>query len=613
MSGLLTLKDHFKENQLYLNRTVAATLVTLMMMGILVTRLVFLQVLQHDAYVTLARNNQMRIVPVVPTRGLIYDRHGQLLAENISTFSLEILPSRVKNLDDSINKLSKTIPISEGEIQNFKKQLKYKGPFDSIPIKVKLTEEEVARFSVVKYDHPEVEVVARLSRAYPEADYLSHVLGYLGPLSEQDVKEIDITQYRGTHQIGKLGIEKHYESILHGKVGFEQVETDVRGRVLRVLERHSPMPGQNLYLYLDHKLQKFAAEAFEDKTGALVALDPKTGGVLAMVSAPAYDNNLFVQGLDQEELQSLQRNPKRPLFNRAIGGQYPPGSTVKPIIALQALEKGVIKAHSSIYDPGYYQLNEEGRYFRDWKRGGHGFVNVESAITQSCTTYFYYLADKLGIDKLHEVFDQFGLGRQSGVDIYGEAAGIAPSPAWKKRVKKENWYAGETLNVGIGQGYTLATPLQIAQMAAAIANRGQLIHPKIVQTLGHSREESTIESPPDVSLNDFHADHWKVVVRGLEKVVRSPSGTAHRLYRPNGFKLAGKTGTAQVFSLKEDEKYEGNKLKKQLRDHSWFMAFAPADDPKIAIAVIVENDKGAPQLAYRVIESYLQGLSDDYS
>lgn len=606
MPVLFKLKDHSKENQLYLNRIVAATIGGSILLFVLIARLFFLQIFHHDTYVTLARNNQVRMISIAPTRGLIYDRNGILLADNTPDFSLEISPNRVSDLENLIERLAKIIPISEQDIKSFYKQKKYKGRFERIPIRNKLTEEEVAAFSVQQYQFPEVEIQANLSRHYPFGEAMAHVLGYTGLLSENDLTQIDIAKYRGTYVIGKSGIEKSYETALRGKAGYEQVETDARGRMIRQLEEIPSVPGDNLYLSIDSKLQVLAFEALQNNKGAIVAIDVKTGGILAMVSKPSFDPNLFVKGIPQETYDKLQNAKEQPLFHRAIRGQYPPGSTVKPLVALQALDFKVITPNTVFHDPGYYQLHADGRLYRDWLPEGHGAISLENAIAESCTTFFYYVADKMGIDKMHDIFARFGLGTLTNIDIQGEAKGLAPSPAWKKAAKRQSWYQGETLITGIGQGYTLVTPLQMATVASTIANRGVRIQPSLVksiQTPDQVITEQEIVYPAKVEL--MHDEHWDTVISGMEKVIKNPRGTAHWISYPKlNYSVAGKTGTVQVYGLKQDETYDANKIKSSLRDHAWFIAFAPIEDPQIAVAVIIEHSKGSPMVARKILDGY---------
>jgi penicillin-binding protein 2 len=609
MPVLFRLKDHFKENQLYLNRVMAATVGAALLLAVLIVRQFILQVYHHDTYVTLARNNQVRMISIAPTRGLIFDRNGILLADNTPDFSLEISPNRVTNLDELIERLSAIVSITDADIKTFYKQKKYKGRFERIPIRNKLTEEEVAAFSIEKYQFPEVDIHANLSRNYPLGEAFAHVVGYTGLLSEQDMSQIDLAKYRGTYVMGKSGIEKSYEDVLHGKAGYEQIETDARGRMIRQLEEIPSVQGNNLFLSIDSKLQLLAYDALQNNQGAIVALDVETGGVLAMVSKPSFDPNLFVKGIAQEAYDKLQHAKEQPLFHRAIRGQYPPGSTVKPLVALQALDNNTITPNTTFNDPGYYQLTEEGRLYRDWLPEGHGLISLENAIAESCTTFFYFVADKLGIDKMHDIFSRFGIGEYTGIDIAGEAKGIAPSKAWKKATKRQGWYQGETLITGIGQGYTLVTPLQMATVASTVANRGVRIQPSLIkarQAPDQSITDNEITYLEPVELKN--EEHWDTVIRAMEKVIKSPRGTAHWINKPNStFSMAGKTGTVQVYGIKQDESYDANKIKSSLRDHAWFIAFAPVEDPKIAVAVIIEHSKGSPMVARKILDAYFAG------
>lgn len=606
MPALFKLKDHFKENQLYLNRSIAALVIAGFLLMVLVGRLFYLQIYHHATYVTLARNNQVRMISISPTRGLIYDRNGVLLADNIPDFSLEISPSMVKDVDGLIAKLSKIIKISETDIKNFHKQRKYKGRFERIPIRNKLTEEEVAAFAIEKYKYPEVDIQANLARYYPHGEAFAHVIGYTGLLSEQDLDEIDQSKFRGTYVIGKYGIEKSYEEILRGSAGYEQVETDARGRMIRNLDQIPPIAGQNIYLSVDSKLQLVAYDALQNFNGAVVAIDVKTGGVLAMVSKASFDPNLFVRGIPQDVYHKLQNSKDRPLFNRAIRGQYSPGSTVKPIIALQALDLNVITPKTVFNDRGYYQLHADGRKYRDWKEEGHGLITINEALTESSSPFFYFIGDKLGIDKINDIFVRFGLGVPTKIDIEGEAAGIAPSAAWKKKHKRQGWFAGETLSTAIGQGYTLVTPVQLASLAGTIGTRGKRLQPSLVkatQTPDQTITEHEIKELPEVKIS--HDECWDTIINAMENVVKSQQGTAYWVNLPRGkYTVAGKTGTVQIFGIKQDEKYEADKVKAHLRDHKWFIAFAPVEDPQIAVAVIIEHNPGSPMVARKVLDAY---------
>ena len=617
LPNLYTLKDHARESQLHFSRILVCITIVCVLLLILIFRLVFLQISQHDLYKTLSLNNQVRIVPITPPRGLIYDRNGVLLAENVPAFSLEITPERTHDIEQTLNAIDKIMPITEAERKRFYKQLKYKRRYQGIPIRVKLTEEEVAKFSVEKHHIPGVDIVAWLIRHYPFGDHFAHALGYIGPISEKDLKEIDTTNYHGTYYIGKTGLEKFYEKTLHGKTGYQHIEADAKGRTIRVLNRISPVPGSNLHLSIDSRLQKIAIEALQDLKGAIVAIEPKTGEVLALVSTPSFDPNLFIQGINANTYHDLQNAPDRPLFNRAIKGQYPPGSILKPAVGLQALELGIIDIQSRIFDPGWYQINGTGRLYRDWiyfsKHHGHGWVDFAKAMSQSCDTYYYMLAPKLGIKHLYDIYTRFGLGKPTHVDIPGEASGLVPSVQWKKKTYNEAWYPGDTLNVIIGQGRVLATPMQMAQMAAILANKGKLIKPKLVHAIHAAHTDTLTKQPVEETLavNVQQEKNWDIVIDAMQKVVHIPGGTAYRISKGLSYRIAGKTGTAQVFSLKQNEKYEVNKLKTHLRDHSWFIAFAPVDVPQIAIAVIIENKHttAAADIARVVLDGFFNSKS----
>jgi penicillin-binding protein 2 len=606
MTGPFKLKNHLQENKIYINRTIFAIASIVLLIVMLIGRLYFLQIHCYEIYSGMARNNQIREIPIPPNRGLIYDRNGVLLAENVPSFSLEITPARIKNvnLHELFARLKNVIHLYDNEIALFKKLTKQRGMYESIPLKNKLSSEELAKFSIDKHLYPEVEIIGRLSRYYPYDQTFAHVLGYIGPLSENDMLNINLGEYRGIYWTGKAGIEKHYEALLKGVTGYKQAETDVHGRIVRILDTVKPTPGSNIYLEIDSRLQAMAQKLLANKQGAIVMIDVKTGGILAMASAPSYNPNLFTQGIDQAEYNKLQNHPDRPLFNRAIRGQYPPGSTVKPIVALQALELNIINKDEYFFDPGFYKINNHGRAFRDWKQGGHGQVNLDIALSESCSTYFYYVADRLGIDAIHQIFKKFGLGEPVGIDIQGEASGVAPSPAWKRANYNSEWFRGETLMTGIGQSYTTATPLQIAHMTATIASKGLRLQPHImqaVQAYGQDREFWTSKNKANIKLRNNK--HWDIIIQGMEGVIKHPKGTAHYIYKPER-RIAGKTGTAQVFGLKQGERYVEENVDLHLRDHGLFMAFAPIEDPQIAIVIMLEHSKGSPNLAAALIDLY---------
>ncbi len=619
MTNLHTIKDHFKESKLYVNRVVIAVIIVLLLVLTLLGRLVSLQIYQYDRYKMLSLHNQVRIIPIVPNRGLIFDRHGTLLAENIPVFNLEIIPEQVVNMDKTLSTINAIMPLTETEKQQFSKQLKYKSRSEGIPIRIKLTEEEVAKFSVEKHKLPGVEIAARLIRHYPLQELFAHAIGYTGPINEQELAKANKTNYRGTYHIGKTGIEKFYEETLHGKVGYQHVETDARGRTIRILKHILPTPGSDLYLSLDVGLQQVAHKALQEFKGAIVVIEPKSGHVLTMVSTPSFDPNVFSQGMNQKTYDQLANSPEQPLFNRAIQARYPPGSIIKPLVALKGLETHTIDPQESISDPGWYQINNEGRLYRDLiytrSKQGHGLVNLEKAIVQSCDTYFFRLAHNLGIDNLYEIYTRFGLGQTTDLDIYGESAGLVPSVKWKKENQNTSWYPGDTLNIGVGQGLLLTTPLQMAHVTATLANRGKLVKPQLVTTIDAGDHLITpaehLSRPIEKNLLQS-ADNIQKIIDAMQKVVHMKGGTAHRISRGLPYQVAGKTGTAQVYSLKPDEQYNASKVKSHLRDHSWFIAFAPVEDPQIAFAILIENKykTSSVDIARILLDGYFNHPSD---
>lgn len=602
----IPIKNHYREIQLLTRRALLAALVMFILLLGLVSRLVYLQIIKHDMYTTLATNNWLDLVPIEPTRGLIYDRNGVLLAENIPVFSLDVIPYEVKNMKATLAGLQGIIDLSDDDLAQFQKQLHQHRRFDEIPLKLKLSEEEVARFAENQYRFPGVLVKARLMRNYPFGESFSHVLGYVGRINAQELQEIDATNYSASHYIGKLGIEKYYEEELHGQVGYEQVENDASGKPLRVLNEIKGTPGTNLYLTLDSQLQFVAEKALDGHRGAVVAIEPATGQVLAMVSQPGYDPNIFVTGISTKDYQALQGSPDRPLFDRALRGLYPLASTVKPYYALQGLETGTITENTRIFDPGYYELPNYSRPFRDWRRGGHGTVDVERAIVQSCDTFFYTLAAKMGIKRMDDVLNAFGFGQLSGIDLDDELPGVVASPEWKQKTYKQRWYPGDTINAGIGQGYMQATPLQLAQAVATLANRGKRFMPYLLMGDQMPGKNYVPQQPiPLESVPVKDPDNWDVVISAMEEVVTG--GTATRYGRNHTYTIAGKTGTAQVIAKRAGLEGEQNQdsLPERFRDHHLFVAFAPVDNPKIAVAVISENSNIAIEVARAIFDYYL--------
>ena len=592
-----------------------AAVAVLIAFTLLFARFFWLQVIQHDYYATRAEGNRISLVPVTPNRGVIVDRNGTVMARNYSAFTLEITPSKVRDLEASIEELSRLIEIQTKDRKRFKKLMDESKNFESIPIRTRLTDKEVAKFAANRYRFPGIEVKARLFRQYPLGEVGSHALGYIGRVNDRDLDTIRNAEleanYKGTDHFGKSGLEQKYEFALHGKTGYEEVEIDAGGRAVRNLSRTAPVPGNNLTLTLDAKLQAITEQAFGERRGALVAIEPETGGILALVSKPTFDPNLFVDGIRTDDWDAYNTNPDKPMINRAIYGTYPPGSTFKPFMALAALETGKRTPQQSISDPGYFNFG--GHHFRDDKVGGHGMVDMYKSIVHSCDTYYYMLANDMGIENIASFMGQLGLGQRTGIDIEGESEGVLPSQAWKKRrfkrPEQQKWYAGETISIGIGQGYNSYTPLQLALATATVANNGVMFRPHIVKYIVDSKSgEKSMVEPEPIRRLPFKQQNIDVIKKAMVGV--NKEGTGGRAFAGAEYESGGKTGTAQVYSLK-GEKYEAGKVKERLRDHALFVAFAPADKPKIALAVLVENGgfgaQSAAPIARMVIDYYLLG------
>ena len=612
MPRYITLKDHFFESRLIMNRAVVLLVLGGLLLIILLSRLLYLQVIEHEHYTTLSEDNRVNLQPIPPNRGLIFDRNGILLAENLPSYRLAITPELVDDMGATLSALEEIIDVRDSDRSRFEKLLRRKPRFEAIPLRFHLSDEEVARFSVNRHRFPGVDITAGLARHYPLGSQSVHALGYVGRIDEQALKNLDSSNYRGTTYAGKIGIEKTYESLLHGKVGLQQVETTAQGRVIRVLNRTAPVSGRNIYLTIDSRVQAIAEEAFGDYSGSAIAIDPNNGDILVFVSLPAYDPNPFVNGIEFDDYAALRDNEKQPLFNRALRGQYPPGSTIKPFVALAGLEQGVTGSHSSTYCPGFYSLPGSTRKYRDWKRTGHGTVDLSKAIVQSCDVYFYDLALSLGIDRMHEYRKHFGFGNRTGIDIQGELAGLLPSREWKRSRRDQPWFPGETVITGIGQGFFLVTPIQLATATAALANGGRVMQPNIVHAEQEANSNELIPHRPRLleTISIQEQEHWDSVITAMTDVVHSARGTARRIGKDSPYMMAGKTGTAQVFGLKQDEKYDAAAIPEKLRDHALFIGFAPVDNPKIAIAVIVENGGGggsvAAPIARTILDAYLK-------
>lgn len=603
-----TFKDHSGESRLFSDRVIVAGVLVFAAMLLVAGRLVQLQVESHEHFSTLSRDNRVKLEPVPPTRGLIYDANGVLLADNYPSFSLEITIEHVDDLDAIIAELGHVVDIDDNDLARFERMRKQRRRFDGVPIRTNLDEDEVARVAVNGHRFPGVDVRAQLLRSYPLGEHTAHVLSYVGRINEKELERIDVSDYAGTNYIGKGGLEKAYEDLLHGSVGHQQVEVNAKGRVLRVLEREPPTAGKDLHLFLDIRLQQEAAAALGDRRGAVVAIDPRTGGVLALVSRPGFDPNLFVEGIGTADYKVLRDSPDKPLFNRAIRGQYPPGSTVKPFVGLGGLETGAVSPFDTKWCPGFYRLPGHSHKYRCWKRGGHGTVALEKGIVQSCDVYFYRLARDMGIDRLHDFLGVFSFGKRTGVDLSGELGGLLPSQEWKQRVRNEPWFPGETLIVGIGQGSYLTTPLQLASATAALAARGRYVQPRVARATEVPGAEAEREIPAVVRQLELSPRHVDDVIAAMTKVVQSNRGTAKRI-RTDAYRIAGKTGTAQVFTVGQKERYRESEVAERMRDHALFVAFAPVEDPRIAVAVIVENGghggSVAAPVARRVMDNYL--------
>lgn len=607
----IPIKNHIQEIQLITQRSVLALLLMCVLLTFLGWRLAYLQIDQHYMYSTLSTRNWLELIPVEPTRGLIYDRNGILLAENIPVFSVDIIPYRVKDMNSTIAKVKKLVNITDSELHQFFKQVKQHRRFDEIPLKLRLTEQEVARIAENQHLLPGVTVKARLLRHYPFKESLSHVLGYVGRINAEELSEIDTVNYSASHYIGKLGVEKYYEEMLHGKVGYEEVENDASGKPIRVLSEIKGKPGSNIYLTIDSRLQLIAEKALQGHRGAVVAIQPQTGEVLAMVSQPGYDPNIFVTGISSKDFKLLQQSEDKPLYNRALRGLYPPASTLKPFIALQALNANIVTPEYSMQDQSTFQVHENSHRFHDWRRNGHGRVNLNKAIASSCDIFFYDLAYKMGIKKMSQMLKQFGFGELTGIDLEDELAGVLATPEWKLGAKGTAWYEGDTILSGIGQGYMQATTLQLAYATAVLANRGLRVIPSILlaeQLPGQTTAQREAPIPLDpIEITD--PAYWEIVINAMQDVVDAPIGTAHRFGKKRHYSIAAKTGTAQVSRRRNPDEIDNqDDLPEKLRDHHLFIAFAPVEKSKIALAIVTENSNIAVDAA-RIIFDYYLGIN----
>lgn len=619
MAEPLALKDHSGESQVFFDRIVLGLVLLVIGILFLAARMFYLQVMQHDLYTTLSDKNRIQVQSVPPIRGLIYDRNGELIADNVPSFSLTITRERVEDLESTLKSIDALIGLTPEQIESFERRLsRRQRPYEAVPILLRMTQEQIAQISVNRYSLPGVDVQAKLVRHYPHGDLMAHAVGSVRRINEDDARRLDSVAYSGTEHVGKIGVEKYYENVLLGKVGYQRVETDARGLIMKVLDSTPPEPGSNLMLHVDSGLQRVVSDALGDRRGTVVAIDPKTGGILALVSKPSYDPNLFIAGIDHATYASLRDSIDVPLFNRALQGQYEPGSTLKPFLGLIGLATGTTSKEYKIEDPGWYKLPQNERLYRDWNWkksgiGGHGLVNIEKAIYRSCNIYFYELAVKLGIDRIHDGLALFGFGQNTAIDLPEARKGLLPSRAWKLGSRGEPWYPGDTVNIGIGQGDILVTPLQLATAVAVLANRGGTVTPHMLKQNPLVTRGNQL---PDIDLIPEQA--WELVIKSMEKVVHrgnqgfGENGTAWAyIGRGIEYRMAGKSGTAQVVGIAQGELYDAELIAERNRKHAWFIAFAPVDDPKIALAVLVENGGGgsefASPVARKILDYYLLG------
>jgi len=604
------LKDQVQEGRQFSARALTAFLIMLAAIFLLSLRYIYLQVISYEEFAARSITNQVRIVPVAPNRGLIYDRRGRPIAENRPAYRLELVPEKVDDVEQVIESLGLIVDLPDDAFEKFQDNKKRYRNFDSVPLKFNLTEQEVARFAVDRHQFTGVEIVPYLARHYPYGELLTHALGYVGRLDVDDLNRVDEGNYRGTTHIGKDGVERYYEDELHGVSGIEKIETNAQGRILKVLERESPVHGDDLILALDVQVQQAAWDALGDRPGAVVAIDPNDGSVLALVSKPAFDPNLFVHGISSKDYNAILAAPGRPLFNRPLLGGYEPGSTLKPFLGLGGLELGVITAQDRVFSTGAYYLPGVSRPYRDWKKGGHGWVTLIEALEQSVNTYFYQLAYDMGIDRMHDYLEHFGFGKPTGLDLLGEKSGVLPSRAWKRAKFAEPWYPGETVIAGIGQGFNVATPIQLANAVATLANGGTRYMPRLLYATKHAGNEQAdkVHAPVVEQVPVTDQANWDLIHAGMRLVVHGSKGTARRIKPKSGFEMAGKSGTSQVAAQAVDEDMDDSTAA-HLRHHALFIAYAPYDDPSIVVAVIVEHGGGgsreAAPVARAVIDAWL--------
>lgn len=603
----IRLKDHEVDTRLIRGRLIVGAVAVIILTMLLVSRMYYLQVVQFEHHSTLAENNRIHVQSLPPTRGIIYDRNGVVVADNRASFSLTLTRERAGDWESVLDSIIEILELDSDSRALFEKRIRQgRRPFEPVPVMFELTEEQIARIAVNQFRLPGVEVAASLVRYYPHKEHFAHSVGYVGRINESELKKLDAVNYSGTHHIGKTGIERFYEDALHGQVGYEEVETNARGRVLRVLKRVEPISGKDIYLTLDIALQEAAEMALDGRRGAIVAIDPNTGEVLAMVSQPSFDPNPFVTGISFKAYGELRDSLDQPLFNRVLRGLYPPGSTIKPMVVIAGLDAGVITPSTRVFDPGFYQLPNNKHKYRNWNRYGDGWVDLDLALARSNDTYFYDLAHKLGVDRLHEYMSRFGFGQRVSLDMFEETAGLMPSREWKRNRYRQSWYPGETLILGIGQGYMQTTPLQLAQATALMASRGKWIRPHLARRVDGVQPVDT-DPPADIVLRDPKA--WEPARLGMEHVLHGARGTARKVGEAAAYRIAGKSGTAQVVAIKQGERYNREKTQERHRDHALFIAYAPAEKPAIAVAVMVENGESgsgvAAPVAKQVLDAWL--------
>lgn len=611
MAKKFILKDNEYETLLIVHRIYFATVVIILLLLMIVLRIFYLTVVQHDHFTTLSRTNRIKITAIPPVRGLIYSRNGILLAENKPSFSLEVTPEQISDIDKLIGELKKIILIRDSDVERFKESLSKKRRFENVALRLNLNEQEVAIFSVNRHRFDGVKIAAGLNRYYPLGEEIVHAVGYVAWIDEDDLKRLDKSRYSGTNHIGKLGIEKFYESLLHGEVGHQQVEVNAQGRVIRVLDRTPPKSGQNLHLTIEVELQKIAIQALDGRRGAIVAMDPNNGDILAFVSAPGYDPNKFVNGISHKSYNALQASKDKPLLNRAVQGEYPPGSTIKPFLGLVGLDEGMRTLSNKVRCPGWFSLEGHHHRYHDWKKEGHGHIDMHQAIVQSCDVYFYALAHKLGIDHIFKGLHQFGFGQLTGIDIHYEAKGLVPSREWKFEALQQAWFPGDTLILGIGQGYITSTPIQLARATAFLATRGKAARPRMLYGISRStsgdKQLIPFKIENEIKLRDEL--NWDHIIASMRDVVHGDRGTARDSGISAHYKFAGKTGTAQVVKIIRDGESRAEDIPEEFRDHALFVGFAPLETPEIAVAIVVENggsgSKTAAPIARRMFDHFM--------